>query len=70
MKRYSLRTASVVLNINYQTILNRAKALGMDTSAGLTAEQVKRVADYKGKDPKRQRRNSAEELRAELEAMG
>lgn len=67
MMRYSLQTASKVIGLHAMTIYKRAKKLGIETRAGLTAEEIRRVSQFE--DVKRQRRGSESALRAELEGM-
>lgn len=69
-KRYSLRTAAGVLGVEAMTVYQRAKTLGIDTSCGMTAEDVAAVKAWKPKNEKRARKHSAKELMEELEVLG
>lgn len=61
---YSMRTCGKVLGITGQAVSYRARKIGLDTSRGLTAEQVKMLIQYK-------RRNYGNEdaLKKELEEI-
>lgn len=68
-KRYSLRTAGNVIGVTAMAIKNRAIQLGIDTTNGLTAKDVKAIREYKG-NPKYATKCSAEDLMHELEELG
>ena len=63
-KRYSFRTAAEYLGVTVHTAHVRAKKQGMDTTHGLTAEQIKMIAEAPFK-----KRSSLKELEAEMEAL-
>jgi hypothetical protein len=65
-KRYSLRTVEQVIGLHEMTVYSRAKKLGIDTSRGLTAEDVKRI---KAVVTRQTKKHSAAELREELEEL-
>ena len=45
-KRYTVRALGRAINVSYQTVLNRAKALGIECGRnGLTLEQCKAIKD-------------------------
>ena len=67
-KRYSLRTAGKILNVTAMAIQHRARMLGIDTSAGITAANVRAIRDYK-KNQRYATKSSAEDLARELEAL-
>ena len=69
-KRYSLRTASAVIGMNTMTLYQRAKDMNIDTSVGITAEDVAAIKNWEPNDKKRARRCSAKELMEELEVLG
>jgi len=50
------------------TIYNRATKLGIETKAGITAKDIKRIANYNS-GAKQMRKASVDELRTELEEM-
>lgn len=66
-KRYSLRTVGKLLDISAMAIKYRACALGIDTSSGLTAANVKAIKEFK-RNSKYAKRNSLDDLLRELEA--
>ena len=66
--RYSMRVCSQYSGINQKTVWYRAKKLGMDTNAGLTAAQLKAIIAYGGKMT-RWNSGSLEELRMEMEGL-
>lgn len=68
-KRYSLRTAGQILGLTAMAIRNRAIRLEIDTTNGLTAQDVKVIKEYKG-NPKYATKCSAEDLMRELEELG
>lgn len=67
-KRYSLRTAGKILGVTAMAIQYRANRLGINTSNGLTAEDVKAIRDYKP-NATYGKKCSAEDLARELEAL-
>lgn len=68
-KRYSLRTAGNVIGITAMAIKNRAIKLGINTTNGLTAKDVKAIHEYKG-NPKHAKKCSSEDLMRELGELG
>lgn len=46
-KRYTARALGRAIDVSYQTVLNRAKALGIEcVRNGLTLEQCKAIKDF------------------------
>lgn len=68
-KRYSLRTAGNVIGITAMAIKNRAIKLGINTTNGVKAKDVKAIREYKG-NPKHAKKCSSEDLMRELEELG
>ena len=67
-KRYSLYTAAKVIGTNHMTVKNRAIKLGINTSAGLTAKDVKAIMEYKC-ETSYAKRYKVEDLKSELEGL-
>lgn len=68
-KRYSLYTAAKVIGTTHMAVRSRAIKLGINTSAGLTAKDVKAIQEYKG-NPKHAKKCSSEDLMRELGELG
>lgn len=68
-KRYSLRTAGSVLNMTVMAVTYRAKKLGINTSFGITAADVKAIRNWTSKS-KRSRKSTEADLRKGLEVLG
>lgn len=64
-KRYSLRTVAMVLELNPMTVYKRAKNLGIDTSRGISAADVRLIEMYAGT----RKHNGPDELRREMGRM-
>lgn len=64
-KRYSLRTAAMVLELHPMTVYKRAKNLGIDTSRGIAAADVRLIEMYAGA----RKHNGPDELRREMGRM-
>lgn len=64
-KRYSLRTVAMVLEIHPMTVYKRAKNLGIDTSRGIAAADVRAIEMYAGA----RKHNGPDELQKEMGRM-
>ena len=69
-KVYSLGTAGNVLGITAMAVKHRADKLGIDTRYGVTAEEVKRIRDYKNPNSMHTKKATEADLRRELEVPG
>ena len=68
-KRYSLKVAGKFIGISDCTVQQRAKKLGIVTEGGLTAANVKAIAEYMSTKPKYTRRYSYDDLVAEMREL-
>ena len=64
-KRYSMYTAAKVIGTTHMAVRNRAIKLGINTSAGLTAKDVKAIMEYKC-ETRYAKRYKVEDLKSEL----
>lgn len=67
-KRYSFQTCSDYLGIKTSTIQHRASVLRIDTKNGISAEELKRIEEYKSYK-RRSKRCSLNEPKEEMEAL-
>ncbi len=68
-KRYSIKTAAEFLNLTPGATQYRAKMLEIQTTYGLTAEDIGRIAHYIGDPRGRRKRAELSELQKEMEAL-
>ena len=64
-RRYSMRTVAMVLELHPMTVYKRAKNLGIDTSRGIAAADVKAIEMYAGA----RKHNGPGELKKEMRGM-
>ena len=68
-KRYSLKVAGKFVGVSACTIRYRAEKLGIVTEGGLTAANVKAIAEYLPLKTKYARRDSYDDLVAEMREL-
>ena len=68
-KRYSLKVAGKFIGISDCTVQQRARKLGIEIKGGLTAANVKAIAEYLPRNPKYTRRYSYDDLVAEMREL-
>lgn len=68
-KRYSLKVAGKFIGITDSGVQLRARKLGIETEGGLTAEDVKAIAELAPIAPKYARRYSYDDLVAEMREL-
>ena len=68
-KKYSSYTCAKYLGMSNTAIVYRAKKLGVKTSDGISAKELKRIAEFKSTS-KMRHKGKLDDLKKEMEALG